>query len=385
MTPSLLVLDQWAKEDVGAGTSKNWLYDGFRNSFDTRVVNADDASVMQRAKYASLALAILTRPLGFRAEYSRIFCSYGISPRGFRTRTERFQRAVDRLGERFDAVFQPGALFGPVSVPGTALFSYHDQTVAITERVWPEWLPRNFAGRRDEFFELERAALQVKDQIFTYSEFARSSMLQDYHLAPDKVMVAPTACKIGYPSRKEVLEKRRPTLLFASTDFWRKGGDVVFEAFVRLRRTRPDLALVLVGGRPGMPLPDGANYLGVIDFQRLRDEYLSASLIVHPARFDAYPNVLKEAQACGLPAVASSSGGIPEIVENGSTGTILETVDATALADSVDSLLSDQERLHSMRLQCLTERERFRPDACVARIVERMEEVLVAKKGGGHG
>lgn len=382
MKPSLLVLDQWGSADVQAGTSKNWLYKGFSESFQTRVVNADTAADKKNERNTCLFRALMARPFDLRREFHRQLEWAPKYPAAFEARTARFQRALDSESDPPAAYFQVGCLFGPVEAPGTCAFSYHDQTVAMVERDWPLWLPRQFSRIRDRFYELESASLRAKDLIFTYSEHTRSSMIADYGIAPDRVVVAPTACKIDFPDADDVLGPRRDTLLFASTDFDRKGGDWVFEAFTALRRKHPDLELVLVGGGATLPLPDGARHLGLVSFDVLRRQYLSASLIVHPARHDAYPNVLKEALACGLPAVASASAGIPEIIRDGVTGVILDQPGAATLAEAVDELLGDPARLDGMRRNCLEERERFRPETCVERMASAMTGVLNAKNGG---
>ncbi|GAB7078401.1 hypothetical protein JCM14635_00740 [Megalodesulfovibrio paquesii] len=169
---------------------------------------------------------------------------------------------------------------------------------------------------------------------------------------------------------------RREAILFASTDFWRKGGDIVLEVFQRLRTRRPTLELLMVGGPAPHPLPEGARHLGTLSQTSLQKLYLSSALILHPARHDAFPNVLKEAQACGLPAVASDSMGIPEIVLHGHTGLILKKLDCVEWAETVDALLGDPARLFAMREACLRERSRFLPEHCVGVITDAVLEQL---------
>lgn len=60
-------------------------------------------------------------------------------------------------------------------------------------------------------------------------------------------------------------------------------------------------------------------------------------LFVHPSLDDAFPTVLLEAMAAGLPVVASRVGGIPEIVEDGVTGILVPPGDAAALANAIGS------------------------------------------------
>jgi glycosyltransferase involved in cell wall biosynthesis len=56
---------------------------------------------------------------------------------------------------------------------------------------------------------------------------------------------------------------------------------------------------------------------------------------------EGIPNVLKEAMACELPVVASASGGIPELVEDGVSGFLLPPGDAAALAAALERLAAD--------------------------------------------
>ncbi|WP_018124117.1 glycosyltransferase family 4 protein [Desulfovibrio oxyclinae] len=376
IAPSLLVLDQWAGPDVQAGTSKNWLYEGLGRSFHTNVLNADDETAARRSRLYCLFKAMLCRPFDARREFHRRMEWAAKHPRAFEARTSRFRRAVEMYSQPQDALFQVGCLFGPVTSNGAKSFSYHDQTVSMVERHWPQWLPKNFSSYRERFFELERASMQDKDLVFTYSESARRSMIEDYGLSPEKVTVAPTACKIAFPELHQALGKRRQKLLFVSTDFHRKGGDIVFRAFEIVRRTFPELELIVLGGPAEQRLPKGARHLGLVSHGRLRAEYLSSALLLHPARYDAYPNVIKEAMACGLPAVASASAGIPEMVEHGETGLVMEEPDAVSVADAVSLLLEDEERLRVMRENCLLSRERYRPETCSATIAKAMLEKI---------
>lgn len=385
MTHSLVVLDQWADANVQFGTSKNWLYNGLGDFFRTSVINADDVGVKRGIALGCLAKAVLARPMDLRREYHRQLEWAAKFPSAFRARTARFQKIFEQAPEKPAAYFQAGCLFGPIEAGDSRGFSYHDQTVAMVERDWPDWLPKHFPRFRDEFFELETASLRAKDIVFTYSAHTRESMINDYGLVSDRVVVAPTACKIEYPDAEAAMAPRRAKLLFASTDFFRKGGDILFDAFTHLRRLRADLELVLVGGASPMPLPDGARHLGLLQHKELREEYLSSCLIVHPARHDAYPNVLKEALACGLPAVASASAGIPEIVRHEETGLILKRLDAASLAEAIDELLSSPSRLADMRENCLRERERFRPGRCVRHMADAMLGVLNRSKGEASG
>lgn len=73
------------------------------------------------------------------------------------------------------------------------------------------------------------------------------------------------------------------------------------------------------------------------------DYYRACDVYVHPARAETYPTVILEAQACGLPVVATRVGGIPEQIEHGESGLLVPPGDASAMATAVQTILIDGE------------------------------------------
>ena len=75
-----------------------------------------------------------------------------------------------------------------------------------------------------------------------------------------------------------------------------------------------------------------ARWIGVLDGPSLARLYRSADVKVFPSRTDTFGLVLIEAMACGTPVLAYPGGSVPEIVEDGLTGFIVnneaEAVDA---------------------------------------------------------
>jgi glycosyltransferase involved in cell wall biosynthesis len=72
-------------------------------------------------------------------------------------------------------------------------------------------------------------------------------------------------------------------------------------------------------------------------------------LFALPTKADAFPTVLLEALAAGLPVVASRVDGVPEIIEDGATGLLVTPGDAGALARAIAALLGDERRRTTMR------------------------------------
>jgi L-malate glycosyltransferase len=69
--------------------------------------------------------------------------------------------------------------------------------------------------------------------------------------------------------------------------------------------------------------------------------YQTADVLALPSLSEGSPNVLLEAMASGVPVVATSVGGIPEIVTHGETALLVSPHSSVAIAEAIDRVLSD--------------------------------------------
>jgi glycosyltransferase involved in cell wall biosynthesis len=146
---------------------------------------------------------------------------------------------------------------------------------------------------------------------------------------------------------------RLPTAISAGRLVPEKGIDVLVRAFALVARRHPEARLVVAGDGPERtPLERLANRLGVrdrVEFrgQLSRDATLAA---IRAAWVACVPSVWEEpfgmvaaeAQMHGVAVVASRSGGLSEIVVDGTTGHLVPPGDADALAARLDALFADR-------------------------------------------
>jgi colanic acid/amylovoran biosynthesis glycosyltransferase len=145
-----------------------------------------------------------------------------------------------------------------------------------------------------------------------------------------------------------------------------KGHTYLVEACKLLRERGVGFKCRLVGDGPFVPkikkqiqqaeLQDQVCLLGARAYPEVIQELRQADVAVLPTaptadgKREGIPNVLKEAMATGLPVLASSVGGIPELVEHERTGILVPPRDSVALADALQRLSADKtlcERLGS--------------------------------------
>jgi len=132
--------------------------------------------------------------------------------------------------------------------------------------------------------------------------------------------------------------------------------DLLIDAFARVVAERPELGLLIVGDGPERAaLEARVRRLGLEDwvvFLGLREEVEKilnlSELFVLSSRTEAFPNALLEAMASGLPVVATNVGSVPELVEHGKSGLLVEPGDAEALARAILEVTADRSRARAM-------------------------------------
>jgi glycosyltransferase involved in cell wall biosynthesis len=132
----------------------------------------------------------------------------------------------------------------------------------------------------------------------------------------------------------------------------RKGFEFLARALAILA-DEPDLFLLSVGGgQPAVPkLPQ--KHLGKVgDDRMLSVIYSAADVFVIPSLQESFGQTVTESMSCGIPVVGFDTGGIPDMVRPGVTGSLAPVGDAAALADRIRDLLRDPGNAREMGANC---------------------------------
>jgi glycosyltransferase involved in cell wall biosynthesis len=163
-----------------------------------------------------------------------------------------------------------------------------------------------------------------------------------------------------------------------------KGHEVLFEAVGQLLPRFPRLRLVVLGDGPAREqLQRLAHSLGeAVLFTGHRSDVIdvlaATDVLVHPTLMDAFPTALLEAAAARVPVVATAVGGIPEIVEDGRTGFLIDAPpSAAALAAALAPLIGDERLRRTIGAHAHARfTERFTAELWAERLRRVYEEVL---------
>lgn len=284
-------------------------------------------------EYLALALA-------FRPNRQRWVARAELSPSRRRRLDASLERQLRAAAGSYDLVVQLQTLCSPIST-GASYAIYTDNTMAVTERMWPEHAPVARSQIRD-WIDYETRVCRQAQAVLTFSEFARSSVIDDYGCPPECV----AAVGAGANQLARDVEDREHALaraLFVGNEFERKGGEVLLSAWRLVRKQLPDAELAIAGPARGRPsgLPPGVSWLGRLDRAQLEDQYRSATVFVMPSLFEAWGHVFVEAMGYGLPCVGSDCCAMPEIIEDGVTGILVPPGEPEPLASALAGLLGD--------------------------------------------
>jgi glycosyltransferase involved in cell wall biosynthesis len=197
------------------------------------------------------------------------------------------------------------------------------------------------------------AALRSARHVFCPSAYLREIAL-GWRLDPGRVSVLPNpAPEIpALSSREELraeLELEGDVLAFAGRLSVQKSLGTALEAVA----ATPGVTLVIAGDGPDrltlerrmqeLGLGGRVRFLGSVSRSAVLRLFRASDASVLPSAWENFPHTVVEALAVGCPVIATSVGGVPEVVLDGENGLLVPPGDAQALAGAIRRFFSDPE------------------------------------------
>ena len=259
---------------------------------------------------------------------------YDFGRHPFRAKALSKQAAKQMAGQEFDAVLCPSSIVCAGLETDVPIVTWEDATFAGMVGYYPgKW--QNFSsatirhGNEIQQASLSNAALSVFS-----SEWAAQSAVANYKVDKKNVVVVPLGANLTeVPSQADVFaaitartQTQECRLLFIGVEWRRKGGDLVVETALALRKKGINAFVDVVGCEPIGTMPDCVRTHGFVSKataegrEKLRALLLNAHFLFVPSLAECYGLVFAEASAFGVPSIARATGGIPTAVQNGLNG-----------------------------------------------------------------
>jgi L-malate glycosyltransferase len=245
-------------------------------------------------------------------------------------------------------------------------------------------------GQDPSFHSLTRFSIAKSDGLTAVSEFLRAETHRHFAIPVDDIAVIPNFVDLekysrgAYPCHRAKLAQSGERIVTHISNFRGvKRVDDVVRVFAQVARAMPARLLLVGDGPDRSKAHDVAESEGVLDRvlflgkQTSVAELLACSdLFLLPSENEAFGLVALEAMACGVPVIATRTGGIPEVVEDGVSGYLAAVGDVDAMGSAALELLADKDRWNSFSAAARRGAERFSAHEIVSRYESFYAEVL---------
>ena len=204
---------------------------------------------------------------------------------------------------------------------------------------------------------------------------------------PAKLTLIPNEVDTGFFQPVTRIRSGPPVILTVGRLHWAKGLLYGLSAMAALKAEGLDFRYRMVGAGDeraaltlcirDLALEDRVELVGPLDREGVRSELEAADVFFLPSVIEEFGVVLIEAQATGLPVVATRVGGVPEALRDGETGLLVPSRDPAAMAGALRRLLNNPAERQAMGGRgAVFVREHFDAGRLMARLVALYEETV---------
>jgi glycogen(starch) synthase len=245
----------------------------------------------------------------------------------------------------------------------------------------------------------ERWQARAADTLATHSAAHARLMAEELGVPAESIRVIPLAVPVFPDFARPPRLAGPPTVVYLGRLEHRKGTIDLLQAVPKVLAEVPDARFVLIGAdRPHCPggrthaqyleqnfpveVKSQVTLAGRLPQPEVDRWLQTADVFVAPSRYESFGLIFLEAMRWGTPVIGTVAGGIPEIVENGRSGLLVQPESSDELAGAMVRLLRDA----SMRLalgaagRTRVERE-YSVEQMARRTVALYEEVLATRTG----
>lgn len=231
---------------------------------------------------------------------------------------------------------------------------------------------------------------QRNDSIIAICSYVRERLIKAGY-NPSNIALIPNSLQ---ESHKAFTSRENKEILFVGRMVKAKGVHILIKALAKVKRIcDKEFFVNLIGDGPdktyfesqAWSLGVDVNFLGNVSDTVLQKHYEEAYVVVVPSLFpELFPMVVLEAMSHGKPVIASNIGGLPDLVLHGQTGLLFEPNDVDALAESIKSLLTQEELAIDMSSKTLEMSQKFSDTNHLEKLLDLYNKVSLQGRAVKH-
>ncbi|MFH1210772.1 MAG: glycosyltransferase family 4 protein [archaeon] len=272
-----------------------------------------------------------------------------------------FSKKIERLSkiEKFDIVHFLNSLEvmrynGKINNVLTTIQGYHFAESTLnpfhyTNRYPIDWYLRYPYYNIGRLFEIK--GLRKMKHIITPSEYIKKSLIKNYDLSESKI----TTVYYGIKQNKEhtLRKKFNYNVILVGNNFQTKGISTLIRVAKSLKKEFPMAKYTIVGDDkrvlPYMKkltekegVAEKFIFTGHVPNTELKEKYKEADIFILPSTIEGFGMVFLEAMNYGLPVIGSNVGGIPEIIDDGKNGFLVDPENPKEIAEKIRIIFEDE-------------------------------------------
>ena len=231
------------------------------------------------------------------------------------------------------------------------------------------------------------------ERVITVSNAIREHMVRDFGVHPSRIRKISRGVnrKKFQPPSSCSIKKRGFHIGIIGRLTPLKGHDDFLKAFAVLNEKMPSVRGFIVGDAGKKRLQYKEDLMNLCESLGLRDNmtFMGAcsdvsrvltdlDLVVLATKTpEAFGRVIVEAQAMGVPVIATRVGGVVEIIDDGENGLLVDAGDINAMAEAMERMLTDRDlRIHCSEQGIVNVNERFSLEKMVDKTISVYKEIL---------
>ncbi|MCX6745581.1 MAG: glycosyltransferase family 1 protein [Candidatus Parcubacteria bacterium] len=267
---------------------------------------------------------------------------------------------IDKLLNQVDIFFMPNLNFIALSKTCQPVITSHD----LSYKLFPQF----FSAKRRLWHQLIAPKTTLKNcaKIIAVSQNTKNDLINHYKIEPEKIKVIYSGLDQQFyhqikktdPHLKRIRDKyqlQQPFILFLGTLEPRKNIEGLIEAFemAKHKNSKLDELNLVIAGERGWNYQhvfslvfksryqDQIKFIGYIPRQDKPYLYNLAELLIFPSFYEGFGLPALEAQACGLPVIASANSSFPEIL--GQSACLIKPDHLEEISEAIQQILSTTE------------------------------------------
>lgn len=229
------------------------------------------------------------------------------------------------------------------------------------------WLYQCLGGKKPTILTLQSGDLDMPEKVKTIPPWLWQNIHQTpslvvgissalearaKHLGATKTLVIPNGVDFKKLEKIQKEQSKQPTISVVARLSKEKGLDDLIKSLPIIAKKIPDIRLVIVGDgnmrseliflAKDSGVAELVRFMGALPNDQAMREVARSSVFVLPSLGEGLGIVILEAQALGVPVVATNIGGIPDCVKDGTTGLLVPVKNPKAIAEAVIKILENQ-------------------------------------------